>query len=176
MRFESSQFFFDLIEEFGLQASLLKEYRMPTKQSDKAAFWVPEEHRRIWPLTQLLYATVSPVNELIMLPTAWGIWYSDNWHLYSILRTASGDSSSLKELPCHCFGENERELALDYLYLFFLFSWDVYIFGHHKQDLVHLSHDGFGTYYSPHRINQIAKAFADFGLEDAGLSAGNLRH
>jgi hypothetical protein len=75
--------------------------------------------------------------------------------LYNLVRRACGDTTTLKDRPCHRFGISEREYALDYLYLFLLFSWDFYVFSYREKDLLFVSHDGHAAYFSPTRIDAI---------------------
>jgi hypothetical protein len=113
---------------------------------------------------------LAPHGPLLLVPTEWGVWGAENWHLYETVRRSGGSTSSLKAQPCHYFESNEREHALDFLYLFVLFSWDVYAFAYRENDLLFLSHDGFVTYFSPARTAYVKALLeerleAPFGIE-----------
>jgi hypothetical protein len=155
MRFESRETFLHAIQAHGLKPDL-DWYAESPPGPGVITFPIPPEHSRIlWFARQLLVAT-APRRDILVMPTEWGVWQSsENWHLYELFRKACGGVQPLQEAPCHCFSADEHHLALDFIYLFLLFSWDFLIFSFHENDLLFLSHDGYAIYHAPNRIEHI---------------------
>jgi hypothetical protein len=156
MRFESRETFLDAIQAHGLKSDL-DWYDESPPDPGVIAFPIPSEHSRILWFARQLLAAAAPRRDLFVMPTLWSVWQSsENWHLYNLFRKACGDNRSLKDAPCHCFSADEHDLALDFIYLFLLFSWDFFIFSFHDNDLLFLSHDEFAIYHSPNRVEHIS--------------------
>lgn len=162
MKFAEDTFFLERLKKYGVSEGL--EY-IDIAVQEGVHFSVPDEHSRIMPFTRLILESVAPKGELLVMPTEWGIWpSSDNWHLYNTLRKSCGGDGSLKEGPCHCFAPSEQDLALDYIYLFLLFSWGFYIFADRKDDLLFVSHDGVGCYRTLERESFVRAKLQDFEM------------
>ena len=163
MRFEKDDYFFTAIARHRLFAAKIEQYQDYEDRRGKVVFPVPREHARLLSFGRRLVDLVGNQSELLVIPTDWGIWRSsENWHLYELICQASGGGQShLKERPTHCFAGNEHDLALDFIYLFLLFSWDFFVFGGRDEDLLFVSHDGFALYYSPTRTVELEAMLED---------------
>lgn len=156
MKFLSEQDFFETLGNHGVVRDSLETHILPDGSSDKISFPVPAKHSQIMHFSRTLMRMSSPKSGLLLLPTEWGIWpSSENLHLYYSLRKYQGEGSSLREAPCHSFSPDELDAALDFIYLFSLFSWGFYLFSFWQADIAFVSHDEYVTYYSPARIEEI---------------------
>jgi hypothetical protein len=156
MKFAERHHFFHVVDACGLGPDQIEARVEANGATDRIGFDIPEDHARVVPFAKFLMSLAAPETGLMMMPVEHGIWQSsENWHLYDTLRRAHHDSAPLWERPCHCFSAEEMDIALDFLCLFILFSWGFYVFSYKKEDILFLSHDGFGTYFSPSRIEYL---------------------
>ena len=167
MRFESKQFFLGALTANGLDENI-DAYTEEGARAGNILFPAPEAHSHVLPFARRLLKMASPNSGLLIMPSEWGVWpSSENWHLYHFVRTSCGGNQSLQERPCHVFGVEETDLALDYIYLFLLFSWDFYVFAFHEDDLLFVSHDGFGVYHASSRAEEVRSEIdAMFAVND----------
>lgn len=90
-----------------------------------------------------LVALLAPWQEALLRVEQWGIWASsENMHLYSALRRASGDTRSLADAPGHLFSMSECEAATDFLQLVIENGWDASVTTSDDSVGLRACHDG----------------------------------
>jgi hypothetical protein len=152
MKFETNPYFHVSRDRYGFPNSDIASYFEPPPNRTLVSFSLPPERSRTLYFCNRLLDAASPQSDLLMLPTAWGIWpSSENRHLYDALRNK----------PCHCFSPDERQRALDFIYLAVLFSWDFYLLPNPKE-LIFVSHDEDGAFYCPDRYDEVSDALEEF--------------
>lgn len=162
MQFKTEDYFHAQLRQHNPHPESL-ETTGQVSEADALTYPIPERHSRVLPFAKMLVNLCEPYSELLICATEWGIWRSsENWHLFHHLRNSYGERASVKERPCHCFSSNESDIALDFVYLFVLFSWDFYIFSAPSRDLIFLSHDGYVRIHSTERLPASRLAFEDF--------------
>lgn len=158
MKFSERDHFFRVLEFYGLRSDRIETCTEANGAPDRISFDVPEGHAQVAWFANFLMSLAAPEHEFMILPSQRGVWpSSEHRHLYDTVRRAHHGNTSLTERPCHCFSAEEIDNALDFICLFLLFSWDFYVFCYRAEDILFVSHDGFGAYFSPSRIDSLTK-------------------
>jgi len=88
-----------------------------------------------------LEQSLRPREACLLWVTDWGIWGSENLHLYYRLRQSYGDHRLLDEAPAHLFLEYEAADLVSFLEVGVLCGWDMHLIPFVGYARAFVSHD-----------------------------------
>jgi hypothetical protein len=105
-----------------------------------------------WPrltwFSKFIASTVEPFNSCLLWVTEWGVWSSENWHLFYRLRESYAERRLLQDAPGHLFLGHETVDLATFIGVALLFGWDFYILPNTAYANLFVSHDGFLHVYT----------------------------
>jgi hypothetical protein len=90
-----------------------------------------------------LERALQPREACLLWVTDWGIWRSENLHLYYRLRQSYGDQRLLDEAPAHLFLDYEGPDLVSFLEVGILCGWDMHLIPFVGYAWAFVSHDEF---------------------------------
>jgi hypothetical protein len=90
-----------------------------------------------------LERALQPWEACLLWVTDWGIWSSDNLHLYYRLRQSYGDLRLLDEAPAHLFLDYEAADLVSFLEVGIISGWDMHLIPFAGYARAFVSHDEF---------------------------------
>jgi hypothetical protein len=113
----------------------------------------PEPHRMFY-YARWIAESLTFKQPALLWITEWGIWSSsENWHLYSKLREAYGDTRLLEESPGHYFLDHETADLATFLQTAMLNGWGGYVLTAADYANVFFSHDEYIDFFAKRREN-----------------------
>lgn len=127
-------------------------------------------HAPLPDLTQLttfcrkLERSLQPREACLLWVTAWGIWSSENFHLYYRLRQSYGDQRLLDEAPAHLFLDHEGADLVSFVQVGIICGWDMHLIPFVGYARAFVSHDEFVEFAAdranPELVHEFAARFA----------------
>jgi hypothetical protein len=103
---------------------------------------------------------LQPREGCLLWITDWGIWGSENLHLYYRLRQSYGDQRLLDEAPAHLFLDYEAPDLVSFLEVGILCGWDMHLIPFVGYARAFVSHDEFIEFAADEANPELVHAFA----------------
>ena len=103
---------------------------------------------------------LQPREACLLWVTDWGIWASENLHLYYRLRQSYNDQRSISGAPGHFFLDYEAPDLISFLQIGILNGWDMHLLPASGYARAFVSHDEYIDFAADDANQDIATAFA----------------
>ncbi|HJU68995.1 MAG TPA: hypothetical protein VJ650_12225 [Gemmatimonadaceae bacterium] len=107
-----------------------------------------------------LEQALQPREACLLWVTDWGVWSSENLHLYYRLRQSYGDVRLLHEAPAHLFLDYEAADLISFLQVGLLCGWDMHLVPAVGYARLFVSHDEFVEFVADDANHQLVVEFA----------------
>jgi hypothetical protein len=109
---------------------------------------------------RLLEQTLQPREACLLWVTDWGVWGSENLHLYYRLRQSYGELRLLEDAPAHLFLNYEAPDLISFLQVGLLCGWDMHLIPAVGYARLFVSHDEFVEFVADEANPELAVEFA----------------